>query len=52
MGGGGTLANCSFNVIQIAAVSTTGDGNVNLYGCLSLLDPVCVVCLCVCVISE
>ena len=25
-----------------------GGGNVNLYGCVCLLAPVCAVCLCVC----
>ena len=40
--------NYPFNVINIAAVSTiTGDVNLYLHGCVSLLAPECSVFLCV-----
>ena len=46
--------NYPFIVIQIADVSMhiTGGVDIYLYGCVSLLAPVCNVCLCVCDIKS
>ena len=41
--------NYSFNVKQTTAGAHGSGVNIYLYGCASLVIPMCVVCLCVCV---
>ena len=43
--------NYSFNVKQTTAGAHGSGVNIYLYGCASLVIPMCVVCLCVCVFS-